>query len=465
MLRILLILGLFVQSHLAAAEGFWSSVFQVDFNTGASGVVSSPDSLCPGGSTFNASVGKCLDQDGLTKAILIQAIGVCPGGFEAVQRGPETGVYGWQKAYCVAPSNCEAGQTRSGTTGQCVSDCSGKSGTDAGSGWYTSKTDITGTPYCKGGCVMTLALDTSVSEYYYSSSSKTMRLSGMYTGASCSGSEASAPSLNSGPQPPQPPKKTPCADGEGVMTSTSGNVRCVPPGTPSSSTPVVQKTTSVQSFPDGSTKTTETIKTTDPATGTTATDQRSTVTAGGGGSSQAGNPGTTTTERTTQTTGGTSSTGTGTGTGNPPSSFCAENPNSQICKGDMATEKTAQDIRQLLDPTGVSLDPLAQIGAKSETEQQLSDVNKQFSDVLSGQQVPGEEHRSAWREAMASGWFDGIPAYGCEPLNYSIFGREWVLDACPAAERVSGYVEFAMWFSLVVGVFVTLSGGRTSGDS
>lgn len=124
-----------------------------------------------------------------------------------------------------------------------------------------------------------------------------------FTGAVCSGVDIPLP-LGTDPAkvPPKPAKKPVCAPGEGVMTSSSGKVLCVPEGVPGVSKPVVRKSEEVQTFPDGSTKKTTTTTTTDPNTG--AKDVQTTAVSSGG---QAGTAGTTTTN------GGSSSDGDGDG--------------------------------------------------------------------------------------------------------------------------------------------------------
>lgn len=124
-----------------------------------------------------------------------------------------------------------------------------------------------------------------------------------FTGAVCSGVDIPLP-LGTDPAkvPPKPAKKPVCAAGEGVMTSSSGKVLCVPEGVPGVSKPVVRKSEEVQTFPDGSTKKTTTTTTTDPNTG--AKDVQTTAVSSGG---QAGTAGTTTTN------GGSSSDGDGDG--------------------------------------------------------------------------------------------------------------------------------------------------------
>lgn len=79
-------------------------------------------------------------------------------------------------------------------------------------------------------------------------------------------------------------KEPPCAPGEGVGTSSSGKVLCVPEGTPNAPKPIVNKTEKKETFPDGSEKTTKTTTTKDPSTGATNTSSTSTSTGGMAGS-------------------------------------------------------------------------------------------------------------------------------------------------------------------------------------
>lgn len=133
-----------------------------------------------------------------------------------------------------------------------------------------------------------------------------------YTGNQCTGSTGEsfqAPET----APPSPKKSPPCGPGEGVMTSSSGKVACVPEGNPDKQIPQVEKKKKVETYPDGSTKTTETTTTTDPGTG--AKDITTTSTSSGG---SAGSAGTTTSKEESSSTGGNSGSGTGSdsGTGN-----------------------------------------------------------------------------------------------------------------------------------------------------
>lgn len=106
---------------------------------------------------------------------------------------------------------------------------------------------------------------------------------GTYTGWSCAGNGVgTAPAAEPAPNTPavNPADKKPpvCGPGEGVITSSSGNVLCLPPGTPATTQPKVEKEKKVETYPDGTQKTTEQTKTTDPNTGATHTGTTSTST-------------------------------------------------------------------------------------------------------------------------------------------------------------------------------------------
>lgn len=107
-----------------------------------------------------------------------------------------------------------------------------------------------------------------------------------------------------GDKPPVPRKKPPCADGEGVLTTTAGHVGCVPEGVPDARKPVVNKEKKEEVYPDGSKKETETVKTKDPKTGATDVSQNTTATAGPGGGTQAGPPGSSSSNGSSSGTGG-----------------------------------------------------------------------------------------------------------------------------------------------------------------
>lgn len=185
---------------------------------------------------------------------------------------------------------CDAMQTVNQETGDC--DCSNKAKPvpSPSVGGPGSIPDFA----CYGGCQYTtgdLAIGMGGKEWFSDL--------GTPTGKTCAAGEGD----NEKPLPET--KEPPCAPGEGVGTSSSGKVLCVPEGTPNAPKPDVQKTVKKETYPDGSEKTTETTKTKDPSTG--ATDTKSTSTSTGG---MAGPAGTTTTTET--------STGDGKGTGTEP---------------------------------------------------------------------------------------------------------------------------------------------------
>jgi hypothetical protein len=81
-------------------------------------------------------------------------------------------------------------------------------------------------------------------------------------------------------EPPPPKKEPPCQPGEGVMTSSSGTVACVPEGTKGAADPVQEEKVKSEQFPDGSRRDTVENTTSDPRTGATTTTTTSTSTGG-----------------------------------------------------------------------------------------------------------------------------------------------------------------------------------------
>lgn len=243
-----------------------------------------------------------------------------------------------------------------------------------------------------------------------------------------------------------------CAAGDGVITSSSGKVACVPAGTPGASTPVPNSNTKTETFPDGSTKTTTNnqVCTGDGACQTITT---TTVTNNSSGApGMAGTPGTTT--------------GTTEKPPSPTSSFCAENPSIQLCKGGMneeATQKEVRDELKKLTTPNVS-DDSAITGATH--SQQSGDDNQAETDklmtVAEGNFDPTTANRSAWADALSSGWLTPVPASTCSPYTSTFSGKTWTWDYCPTAAKISEIGAYALWFMFSVGVFVMLTGGRNA---
>lgn len=112
------------------------------------------------------------------------------------------------------------------------------------------------------------------------------------TGNSCTSGGGVPDTPPETPPLPEPKKKPPCGASEGVLTTQSGAVRCVPEGTPDAPKPKVEQKKREETFQDGSTKTTEETKTTDTRTGATHTATTTTTTSASSGSAgEAGEPG------------------------------------------------------------------------------------------------------------------------------------------------------------------------------
>lgn len=104
-----------------------------------------------------------------------------------------------------------------------------------------------------------------------------------------------APATSSNTLTSTKPGPNGCGAGDGVITSSSGKVACVPQGTEGSIPAVNEKTSKTETFSDGSTKTTTT---TEVCTGQGACASTTTITIGaasGGGAGIAGTPGASTT--------------------------------------------------------------------------------------------------------------------------------------------------------------------------
>lgn len=126
---------------------------------------------------------------------------------------------------------------------------------------------------CHQGCLVQQA----VGEYYeFDDGSRQVKAT--ETGWACQTSNET-PKPNVPPAPAQP-KEPPCGPTEGVLTSSSGTVSCIPEGTPSPRKPQVEEKKKKEVFPDGSVKETNTKKTTDPKTGASHTHTTTSSTGG-----------------------------------------------------------------------------------------------------------------------------------------------------------------------------------------
>lgn len=275
----------------------------------------------------NSTTAECRDSGGSRQNTLYK---MCPAGYNANSIAGQTHNYCYSSA---TSYTCPTGQnwTLSGSTctrpdcpngrnadGTCVTDCPMYSGTQtdslsatapagcscpSGTKWYpyngcrktcpyaANETIASGWPYqykgaasiqCVSGCeaLPTGAVDTYANGY----SSASMQS----TGWACGGGGVNQPVTpdntvkDADPTTKKPP---PCPEGQGVITSSSGKVMCLPAGTPNTTPPKVQQTKEVKTFPDNSTQTTQTTKTTDPNTGATSVSQTVTVSGGMAGTS------------------------------------------------------------------------------------------------------------------------------------------------------------------------------------
>lgn len=267
------------------------------------------------------------------------------------------------------------------------------------------------------------------------------------------GGSQTVPNAVSDPTDLTPP---PCPPGAGSYTSPGGVVMCTSPTTPNATVPpVVTKQGGTTTYPDGSTSTVTTINTcTGDGACSTSTTTVVTGTNGGTTTGQAGTPGTTTSTVTKPSS--------------DTSDFCAKNPNLQLCKGGLNEEATqkkiADDLHSLTNPGALNDDGLKIQSKFSQTAEILAEDKKAF-DGVGGVVDPTAEKKSAWSQAMSDGWFDPIPQTGCSPFVWNIAGQEISLDICPTAERISKVGGYAMWFVLVIGVFVMVTGGRSTTEA
>jgi len=368
-------------------------------------------------------------------------------------------------ANCTRP-DCVAPQVRDSSTGQCIaSPCQSGESVTGGffAGWRVGlgANQIIGSdggaftfnPHrCQNGCSVNVTVSdcTSAAGYVDTPVPITCTGTGIKTGATCTSDNTGAPSTT----PTVPSHRPKCNAGEGVLTSSSGTVACVPSGTPSS-TPVVRTEKQTQQFPDGSAKTTETTYTKDPVSQVQDTQQTITNSpATGGGAGQAGPVG---------TTSGSTSVEPSSPTDKEASDFCKANGQLQICKGDMNKEETQKQVRDyiksLTDPGTTPFTELGEAKQSTKSDDDLKEQTDKFQAAAEGTFSPNSAARNSWQSAMDSGWFEPVTRQGCQPYSATIGGRTWNLDICPTAEKISVISEYVIWFMLVVGSFVMLTGG------
>lgn len=212
---------------------------------------------------------------------------------------------------CERP-DCPSGQPRQ-PDGSCDNPCQSKAGQNASDVYAYSWTDSTinasvGDVICIDKCAadvvfaMPPSYQCSFGSDGFGACVTTHAVQSMFNGSTCAGMNPE----KTGEQTPS--KQPPCNPTQGVLTSDSGTVACVPEGTPDSRPPEVEQKKKKETFPDGSEKQTDEITTKDPKTGATSTKTTSTSTGG-----QSGPAGTTTSTSTSGLVGGTAGNGNGDG--------------------------------------------------------------------------------------------------------------------------------------------------------
>lgn len=271
--------------------------------------------------------------------------------------------------------------------------------------------------------------------------------------SSCTGSSDVAPT----PKEPEPTKTpTPCAQGQGVITNSSGKVVCVDQNAvPSAEPPKVNKTMETKTHPDGS-QTINNITQTCTGEGACSTTTTTTTTnASNGQPGIAGTPGTTNSvkDKPAETQ----------------SDLCAQNPSLQICKGGMATEslqkETLDEIKKFNNPTASDDSSISSKTFESTPgRSDLTTHDDSLKNYVIGAVVPGEvaASKGAWETAMSSGWFEPIERGGCQPYVATIAGKTWTWDYCQKADEIAQIGAYALWLSLAFGIFVMLTGGQRS---
>lgn len=254
---------------------------------------------------------------------------------------------------------------------------------------------------------------------------------------------------------PQVQNEAPCnSQTQGAITI-GGKVKCVDKSVPGATAPpLVTKSQSTDTKSDGSKVITETTNT---CTGDGACTSTTTTTVTNNSAGQpglAGTPGTS-----TKTTDKPSS---------EQSSFCSQNPNLQMCKGGMNEEatqkKVVEELQKLTKPDDSSvatMESIANFSAAS--SQDLMDADQKINEYSNGIKSDPilNEKKSVWETTMSNGWFEPVVISTCQPYEATIGGRQWRLDPCPTAQKISDIGAYCLWFMLAVGSFVFLTGGRS----
>jgi len=302
-----------------------------------------------------------------------------------------------------------------------------------------------GSAYCDGSCVVAPTTGFSCTAHFPGAvavwpSPMWCSGTGTKTGGTCSfdGNNPPVPAPSTAPDPTPPP----CAPGQGVMTTSTGKVVCVPPGTPGETNPPkVTKTESTKTHGDGSSTTTTTTQTCTGAgscssTTTTTTTGVGGATGAGATPGQAGTPGV---SNETQDKQG--------------ESFCAQNPSLQVCKGGMNEEATQKSIEAELKKLTSPTDP--------------SDISQGSKDAITAQldgqksAIDGVASSGLANHGVIFGWQSPELTASCSPWQFHVGGFDQTIDACPTIFKIrdiSGYVLYFLT-AMTLG-WILFAGGK-----
>lgn len=359
---------------------------------------------------------------------------------------------------CSGVPACAAGTSRQ-PDGSCLTVCSVPVNEQVGVGSIYLR-PVGGGKVCVNGCSAYIGGRT------YTEGGQTYGQAWSY-GVQCTGGTEAT----STPAGEAPPAEAACHDRGMCSGTVSGATICVTCDSTSSET----KTTKTETPPGaaGPTTTTTTTTTTCVEAGSCSTTTTSS-TSGPGGSG-------TSSETTTKPSGAEPDAGEEKPESKP---FCEENPESPICKvssfsgtcgaepaceGDAvqcAQAREAFKLRCALTPNATDDGPITSAKHSDAAKDALTEQQQQALDLINGVTPdPSSASRSAWDSAMSSGWFEPITITGCSPLHMEFAGHSVTWDHCPVAAKISDIGSYALWFGLLVGGFVFLTGGRNAGVS
>lgn len=394
-----------------------------------------------GPATYNAGDNTCRDSsNGVLCFPSASQIQTCPMGQNWTLSG----------STCSRP-DCVAPQVRQ-TDGTCgaPAECPSSGSSYGGEGLYNLGPSGA-TSYCSSnGC---LVMFQGTWPTHKTSSGQLLGTGSLvYTGGGPQGACTPSPSMPTVGTGGQSSTKPPCASGEGVLTSSSGTVACVPPGIPSSSTPIVQKGAVTDTKPDGTKVVSETITVRDPKTG--AEDTTTTIRTFPPGCTGVECSSTSTSSSTKNaTTGQPSGGGTAGGNDQSGSDFCAKNPNLQICKGGMNEEATQKKVKESLETAfntdGVTNDEITNKTVSESKKQEAEDAFDAIKTKLTSGSDASDK-QAQFSDALST-WFEPIPSGSCSPLTSTVGGRTFTLDPCPTAEKVASLAAYALWIYLAFG--------------